>query len=316
MATSKSGAALARPDTLVGSDFLTLSERTRAELEFLLQLALQVKARPEQVRGALDGKTLAMLFEKPSLRTRATFEIGMNQLGGRALYFNPQEVGLGTRESVPDVARNLSRWVDVIMARVFAHATVAGLAEHSTVPVINGLSDFEHPCQALGDFQTLLEHKGRLDGLTLAWLGDGNNVCHSLIAGAARLGIRMRVVTPPGYEPDPAVVKDARAAGGDVTLTHDPAEAVAGADAVYTDVWASMGQENEAVERAKVFRPFQVNAGLMRRAAPQALFMHCLPAHRGDEVTDEVMDAPYSVVFDQAENRLHSQKAILLALLA
>ncbi|MCI0460701.1 MAG: ornithine carbamoyltransferase [Gemmataceae bacterium] len=316
MATSKSGAALARPDTLVGSDFLTLSERTRAELEFLLQLALQVKARPEQVRGALDGKTLAMLFEKPSLRTRATFEIGMNQLGGRALYFNPQEVGLGTRESVPDVARNLSRWVDVIMARVFAHATVAGLAEHSTVPVINGLSDFEHPCQALGDFQTLLEHKGRLDGLTLAWLGDGNNVCHSLIAGAARLGIRMRVVTPPGYEPDPAVVKDARAAGGDVTLTHDPAEAVAGADAVYTDVWASMGQENEAVERAKVFRPFQVNAGLMRRAGPTALFMHCLPAHRGDEVTDEVMDAPYSVVFDQAENRLHSQKAILLALLA
>ncbi len=316
MATSQSGAAPARPDTLVGSDFLTLVERTRAELEFLLQLALQVKAQPQQVRGALDGKTLAMIFEKPSLRTRATFEIGMNQLGGRALYFSPQEVGLGKRESVPDVARNLSRWVDVIVARVFAHATVAGLAEHATVPVINGLSDFEHPCQALGDFQTLLEHKGRLDGLTLAWVGDGNNVCHSLIAGAARLGIRMRVATPPGYEPDPAVANDARAAGGDLTLTHDPAEAVASADAVYTDVWASMGQENEAVERAKVFRPFQVNAGLMRRAAPEALFMHCLPAHRGDEVTDEVMDAPYSVVFDQAENRLHSQKAILLALLA
>jgi len=300
--------------TLAGRSVLGLQQLTAEEIRSLLELAQRVKARREDYRQALAGKTLAMLFEKPSLRTRATFEIGMKELGGNALYLGPQEIGLGTRESVPDVARNLSRWVHVIMARVFAHQTVAGLAEHASVPVINGLSDFEHPCQALGDYLTLLEHKGSLPGATLAWVGDGNNVCHSLIVGAARLGVRMRVATPPGYEPDAAVVEEARGFGGSIEIFPNAAEAVAGADAVYTDVWASMGQEAEAEERRKIFRPYQVNAELMGKAGKGALFMHCLPAHRGDEVTDAVIDAPTSVVYDQAENRLHSQKALLLAL--
>ncbi len=302
--------------SLSGRDLLSLQDLTAAQVEHLLKLAAQVKAQPKKFRRALEGKTLALLFEKPSLRTRATFQIGMEQLGGRALYLSPQEIGLGKREAVADVARNLSRWVEGIMARVFAHQTVVELAEHASVPVINGLSDLVHPCQALGDYLTLREHKGKLAGLTLAWVGDGNNVAHSLLYGAARLGVEMRVATPPGYEPSPAVVKAAQQAGGRVRLTHDPAEAVAGADAVYTDVWTSMGQEAEAQERRQVFQRFQVNAALMRRAKPQALFMHCLPAHRGEEVTNEVIESPNSVVFDQAENRLHIQKAILLALLS
>lgn len=302
--------------SLSGRDLLSLQELTAAQITHLLKLAAQVKAQPKKFRRALEGKTLALLFEKPSLRTRATFQIGMEQLGGRALYLSPQEIGLGTRESVPDVARNLSRWVDGIMARVFAHRTVVELAEHASVPVINGLSDLVHPCQALGDYLTLREHRGKLAGLALAWVGDGNNVTHSLLTGAARLGVEMRVATPPGYEPDPAVVKAAQQAGGCIRLTHDPAGAVAGADAVYTDVWTSMGQEAEAEARRQLFRPYQVNGELMRRAKPQALFMHCLPAHRGEEVTDEVIESPNSVVFDQAENRLHIQKAILLALLS
>ncbi len=265
---------------------------------------------------ALEGKALAMLFEKPSLRTRVTFDLGISQLGGQALYIGREEAGLGQREAVKDVARNLSRWVDAVMARVYSHQTMIELAEHATVPVINGLSDFEHPCQALGDYLTLLEHKGRLADVTLAWVGDGNNVAHSLIYGAARLGVRLRLATPPGYEPDRSAVAEARREGGDIVLTHDPAEAVQGADAVYTDVWASMGQEHELETRQQVFRPYQVNAQLMRAAGPQALFMHCLPAHRGEEVTDDVMDSPRSIVYDQAENRLHMQKAILLALLS
>jgi ornithine carbamoyltransferase len=314
--TRRKKAASAPKKNLSGCDLLSLQELTAAQITHLLKLAAQVKAQPKKFRRALEGKTLALLFEKPSLRTRATFQIGMEQLGGRALYLSPQEIGLGTRESVPDVARNLSRWVDGIMARVFAHRTVVELAEHASVPVINGLSDLVHPCQALGDYLTLREHKGKLAGLALAWVGDGNNVTHSLLTGAARLGVEMRVATPPGYEPDPAVVKAAQQAGGCIRLTHDPAEAVAGADAVYTDVWISMGQEAEAEARRQLFRPYQVNGELMRRAKPQALFMHCLPAHRGEEVTDEVMESPNSVVFDQAENRLHIQKAILLALLS
>jgi ornithine carbamoyltransferase len=257
-----------------------------------------------------------MLFEKPSLRTRVTFEVGMEQLGGKALYLGPQEVGLGKRESVKDVARNLSRWVDAVVARVFAHQTVMELAENASVPVINALSNFEHPCQALGDYLTLLEHKGPLAGKILAWVGDGNNVAHSLIYGAAKLGVRMRIAIPAGYEPDRSVVAEAKREGGDITLTHDANEAVAGADAVYTDVWVSMGQENETDTRLRVFRPYQVTCQLLRNAGPHALFMHCLPARRGQEVTDEVMDSPRSIVYDQAENRLHIQKAILLALLS
>jgi len=295
---------------------ISLHDLIPAEIDFLLKLALRVKAHPGRYKSALEGKTLAMLFEKPSLRTRVTFEIGISQLGGHALYLGPQEVGLGEREAVKDVARNLSRWVDAAMARVFSHQTLTDLAEHAAVPVINGLSEFEHPCQALGDYLTLLEHKGKLAGMTLAWVGDGNNVAHSLIYGAARLGVRMRVATPPGYEPHRSVVAEGRQEGGDIRLTHDPAEAVAGADAVYTDVWTSMGQEDEAGTRQRVFRPYQVNSQLMRKAGPRALFMHCLPAHRGQEVTDEVIDSPRSIVYDQAENRLHIQKAILLALLS
>ena len=307
---------LPHPTTLAHRDLLSLHDLSPAEVDFLLKLTLRVKAHPGHCKRALDGKTLAMLFEKASLRTRLTFEVGMAELGGRAVYLGPDEVGLGKRESVQDVARTLSRWVDGVMARVFSHASIRELAENASVPVLNGLSDFEHPCQALGDYLTLFEHKGHLAGSTLAWVGDGNNVAHSLIYGAARLGVHMRVATPPGYEPDPGVVADARREGGDVQLTHDPAEAVAGADAVYTDVWTSMGQEDQIEARQRAFRAFQVNTELMRRAGSQALFMHCLPAHRGQEATDQVIDAPYSVVYDQAENRLHIQKAILLAVLS
>jgi ornithine carbamoyltransferase len=307
---------LPRPRSLIGRDLLALADLTPMETIALIDLGIRVKTQPSLYRQALDGKTLAMLFEKPSLRTRVTFEVGMTQLGGHALYLSAQEVGLGKREAIKDVARNLTRWVDGVMARVFSHESLVELATHASIPVINGLSNTEHPCQALGDFMTLHEHKQILEGLALAWVGDGNNVAHSLIHGAARLGIRLRVATPPGYEPDPAVVAAARREGGTISLTHDPEEAVAGVDAVYTDVWASMGQEAEAETRQRVFRPYQVNSRLMRRAGPKALFMHCLPAHRGQEVTDEVLDGPKSIVYDQAENRLHIQKAILLALLA
>ena len=306
---------LLRPRSLIGRDLLTLSDLTPMETISLIDLGIRVKTQPALYRQSLEGKTLAMLFEKPSLRTRVTFEVGMSQFGGHALYLGSQEVGLGKREAIKDVARNLTRWVDAVMARVFEHEALVELAKYASIPVINGLSDIEHPCQALGDFMTLHEHKQKLSGLNLAWVGDGNNVVHSLIHGAARLGVRMRVATPPGYGPNPVVVDAARREGGAIELTNDPAEAVAGADAVYTDVWASMGQEAEAEARQQVFRPYQVNARLMRRAGAKALFMHCLPAHRGLEVTDEVIDGPKSIVFDQAENRLHIQKAILLALL-
>jgi ornithine carbamoyltransferase len=295
---------------------ISLHDLAPAEIEFLLKLGQHVKAQPHQFRSALDGRTLATLFEKPSLETRLTFEVGMEQMGGKALYIGPQELGLGKRESVQDAARNLSRWVDAVMACVFAHQTVMELADNASVPVINGFSNFEHPCQALGDYLTLLEHRGPLAGKILAWVGDGNNVAHSLIYGAARLGVRMRIATPAGYEPDRSVVAEAKREGGDIALTHDVDEAVAGADAVYIDVGTSTSQEDEADTRLRVFRPYQVNYQLIRNAGPQALFMHCRPAPRGQKVTDDVMDSPRSIVYDQAENRLHIQKAILLALLS
>ena len=307
---------LLRPSTLARRHLISLHDLTPQDVDFLLKLAQEVKANPARHHDALEGKTLAMILEKPSLRTRVTFDLAISQLGGRALYLGSEEVGLGKREAVKDVARNLSRWVDVIMARVYLHQTAIDLAEHACVPVINGLSDFEHPCQALGDYLTLRESKGRLEDVTLAWVGDGNNVAHSLIYGAARLGVHIRLATPPGYEPDRSVVADAKREGGDVTLTHDPAEAVRGADAVYTDVWTSMGKEQEAETRQEVFRSYQVNSQLMRMAGPQAVFMHCQPAHRGEEVTDDVMDSPRSIIYNQSENRLHMQKAIFLALLA
>jgi ornithine carbamoyltransferase len=314
--SEKDSSPLPRPSTLPRRHVISVHDLTPSEIDFLLKLGQRVKAQPSRFKNALAGKSLAMLFEKPSLRTRVTFEVGMGQLGGQAVYLCPEEVGLTKRESVKDVAQNLSRWVDAVMARVFAHQTVMELAENASVPVINGLSDFEHPCQALADYLTLLEHKGPLAGQTLAWVGDGNNVAHSLIYGAARLGVRMRIATPTGYEPDRSVVAEAKREGGDIGVMHDPNEAVTGADAVYTHVWVGPGQEDETDTRLRIFRPYQVNAQLLRKAGPQALFMHTLPARRGQEVTDEVMDAPRSIAYDQAENRLHIQKAILLALLA
>jgi ornithine carbamoyltransferase len=307
---------LLRPATLAHRHLISLHDLTSAEINFLLNLAQKVKATPSTYQHPLQGRTLAMILEKPSLHTRVAFELAMQQLGGWVLSLTSQEAGLGSGGTTKDAARNLSRWVDAIMARLHSHQATLELAEDANVPVINGLSDFEHPCQALGDYLTLLECKHRLAGATLAWVGDGNNVAHSLIYGAARLGVRMRVATPPGYEPDRSVVADAKREGGDVILTHDPAEAVAGADVVYTDVWTSMGEEEETETRREIFRPYQVNAQLMRAAGPQALFMHCQPARRGEEVTSEVMDSPRSLVYDQAENRLHMQKAILLALLS
>jgi ornithine carbamoyltransferase len=312
----KESQSLFRPPTLAHPHLISLHDLAPPEIDFIMKLAHEVKANPAQYRNALDGRTLAMIFERPSLHTRVAFELGIIQLGGRALSLNSNDVGLGRREAVKDAARNLSRWVDVIMARVHLHQTVIELAEHATVPVINGLSDFEHPCQALGDYLTLLECKGSLENVTLAWVGDGNNVAHSLIYGAARLGAHMRIATPPGYEPDRSVMADAKREGGDVTLMHDPAKAVVGADAVYTDIWTSQGNEDEQETRQEIFRPYQVNSQLMRAAGPQALFMHCQPARRGEEVTDEVMDSPRSLAYHQAENRLHMQKAIFLALLS
>lgn len=268
----------------------------------------------------LAGKSLAMIFEKPSLRTRVSFDVGITQLGGHAVYLSPNEIGLGKRETVADVARVLSGYVQGIEARVFAHRDVEELALHASVPVINGLSDFGHPCQALGDVLTLWEARGEIKGLKLAFVGDGHNMANSLLFIGSKLGMDTVVASPRGYEPHPAVVRLARKAaqesGAEITITNDPATAVREADAVYTDVWTSMGQEAERQERSRQFADFQVDAALMACARPDTLFMHCLPAHRGEEVTDEVIDADSSVVFSQAENRLHAQKGVLALLMS
>lgn len=302
--------------------YLSAADLTRDEAEALLARAADLKTELHNGGHAdlvLRGKTLALVFEKPSLRTRVAFEAGMTQLGGHGSYLSANDIDMGGRESVPDVARNLSRWVNVISARVFRHATVVELARHSSVPVINALCDREHPCQALADMLTLRERFGTLQGCTLAYLGDGNNVCHSLMLLGATLGVNVRVGCPPDYRPDPEILGLAKrlADEGDaeITVTSSPEEAVDGANAVYTDVWASMGQEHEAARRRPVFQPYQVNSALMEKASPDAVFMHCLPAHRGEEVTAEVIDGPTAVVFDQAENRLHVQKALILTLL-
>ena len=278
--------------------------------------------REQRLRGTLPrllaGRQVAMLFEKPSLRTRVTFSVGISQLGGEAHYLGPDEVGIGRRETATDVGRNLSRWVDAIVFRTFTHETLLELAEAATVPVVNALSDHEHPCQALADLLTLRQHLGELRGRTLAFVGDGNNVCHSLLLAGSLAGLHLRVATPAGYEPDPAVVRAAADAvarhGGSVMLTTDPAEAVAGVDAVYTDAWTSMGAEAEADLRRLRFAGFRVDEALMGRA-PRALVMHCLPAHRGEEISESVLDGPASVVLDQAENRLYVQQALLVELL-
>jgi ornithine carbamoyltransferase len=277
----------------------------------VLELAAQIKRTPARFAQTLSGRYLALLFEKPSLRTRMTFELAIKQLGGDAVVSSGP---IGEREPVKDVARNLDRWTHAIVARVFSQSTIDELAQWSAVPVINALSDRYHPCQALADVLTLKEQFGQLEGLKLAFLGDGNNVANSLMLTAARLGVHVAVATPAGYEPDPTIAEEA-ARLGRITLTNDPAEAVERANAIYTDVWASMGQESEAVERAKIFAPYQVNEAMLAKARPDAVFLHCLPAKRGQEVTDGVMESGQSVVFDQAENRLHAQKALLVSLL-
>ena len=299
------------------SHFLSIGDLSRDEVLQLFRLTASLKARQKAGdRGTpLAGRTMALIFEKPSLRTRVTFEVAMVQLGGAAVYLSAQEIGLDVRESVPDIARNLSRWVDIITARTYRHATVEALAAHATVPVINGLSDLEHPCQALADLFTLWERGMDLGRIRLAWIGDGNNVCHSLLLLAALLGTPLSVATPPGYAPHPAIQARARDLGGRPTLTTDPREAVEGADVVYTDVWISMGQEAEREQRLEAFARYQLNERLLGLARPGALVMHCLPAHRGEEITDAVLDGPQSVVLDQSENRLHAQKAVMLHLL-
>ena len=300
----------------------SLSDVTKAELEAWFDLALRLKGETKagKPQNILAGKNLAMIFQKSSTRTRVSFEIAMRQLGGGALYLSGNELQLGRGETIADTARVLSRYVDGIMARVFAHSDIVTLAKYATVPVINGLSDFSHPCQAVADYLTLLEHKKKLKGLSLAYVGDGNNVAHSLLFGGAKLGVNVTIVCPKGYEPQKAVVdraeSDGRQSGARIIVSDDPA-AVKGADVIYTDVWASMGQEAEHAERVRIFKPYQVNARLMAMTGKKdALFMHCLPAHRGEEVTDEVVDSPNSVVLDEAENRLHAQKAILVSLMA
>jgi ornithine carbamoyltransferase len=296
---------------------LSIADLSTEEVQELFRFAAEWKARTKarEHRSPLAGYSLALVFEKPSLRTRVTFEVGMAQLGGSSVYLAGPDVGLGKRESVADVARNLGRWVDVVAARTFTQATVDDLARHAGVPVVNALSDHEHPCQALADFFTLWERGIDLRRLRLAWVGDGNNVCHSLILLAGLLGTEMVVAVPPGFEPDARVVETARTWGGRVTLTADVPEAVHGADAVYTDAWVSMGQEAERERRLEAFSRYQLNDRVLGFAKPGALVMHCLPAHRGEEITDAVLDGPQSVVLDQAENRLHVQKAVLLRLL-
>jgi ornithine carbamoyltransferase len=297
--------------------FLSAGDLTRERALHLFRVASALKQGWKAGRrGApLTARTMALIFEKPSLRTRVTLEVGLVQLGGRAVHLSGNEIGMGTRESVPDVARNLSRWVDGIAARVYAHETVEALARHATIPVINGLSDFEHPCQALADYFTLWERGIDLSRMRLAWIGDGNNVCHSLLLLGGLLGTTLTVACPPGYEPDAGVQRRVTQLGGNLTVTYDAREAATGADVLYTDVWISMGQEAEQERRREAFGRYQLNQRLVDFAKPTALIMHCLPAHRGEEITDSVLDGARSIVLDQAENRLHAQKAIILELL-
>jgi len=304
-----------------GKSLASLYDLTREEIEEILKTSESLKF--QLLRGEehplLKGKTLAMIFEKPSTRTRVSFEVGMWQLGGYALYLSATDLQLGRGETIADTAQTLSRYVNGIMARVFAHQTILDLVKYSRVPVINGLSDFTHPCQGLADLFTIYEKKGRLRGLKLAYVGDGNNVAHSLLYGCSKVGMNITLACPKGYEPDPEVVSKAKEEGKVrgciVKVMNDPKEAVREADIIYTDVWASMGKEKEYEKRVKIFKPYQVNAKLIKEAKKDYLFMHCLPAHRGEEVTDEVADSKNSIIFDQAENRLHTQKALLALIL-
>jgi len=310
------------PDNLRGRDLTGIDDLTPEEVGEVLDLSVRLKSlslEQQLAHPILPGKSLAMIFEKPSLRTRVTFEVGMAQLGGHAIYLAPQDIGLGKRESVHDVAKNLERWVHGIMARTFKHSTVTELAKHAGIPVINGLSDLEHPCQALADFLTIREKKGTLRGLKLAYLGDGFNTAHSFMLLGAKVGAHVSVATPEGYEPNTVIInktlKVAEMTGSTLRITTNPFEAAEGADVIYTDVWASMGQEEEHEKRVPIFTPYQVNEKILGVAKPDVIVMHPLPAHRGEEITDEVIDGPHSVVFDEAENRLHAQKAIMALLM-
>jgi ornithine carbamoyltransferase len=315
--------APAVPETFPGifwcPDLVSTRDLGSQGVEAVLHLAELMKSRPSVFQRSLAGKQMVMFFEKPSLRTRLTFEAGIASLGGTAIFVDQSKSSLDARESLSDIAHNLERWIDVIVLRTFSHSTIEEMAKHASVPVINALSNLEHPCQALADYFTLQERYGDLTKICLAYVGDGNNMSHSLLLTAACVGSSIRIATPKGYEPNAQIVADAKKiakqTGAHIEVLNDPHAAVAGVDAVYTDAWASMGQEGEADSRAKIFRPYQVNRDLMAEAAPRAAFMHCLPAHRGQEVTDEIMDSENSVIFEQAENRLHVQKAILYLLL-
>lgn len=304
---------------MLEKDFICLHDITSDDVETLFDLAGAMKAKPHKYRQALSGQVLAMIFQKPSTRTRVSFETGIYQLGGTGLYLGAGDLQLGRGETIADTARVLSRYVNGIMARTFSHDIILDLAKYATVPVINGLTDFSHPCQAIADYFTVWEKKGDLCGRKIAYVGDGNNMAHALLYGAAKVGMHISVATPKSYAPDKNVLRlakeDARLFNTDVVWTADPAEAVRHADVVYTDVWASMGQEKEHAKRVKVFRKYQVSKKLMDLAKPDAVFMHCLPAHRDEEVAAEVMDSPQSIVFDEAENRLHVQKAIMYLLM-
>ena len=316
----KPNTAPSRLISTAGRDLTSIADFTPMEVHALIELGIAMKRQPADFRGVLSGKQVVLFFEKPSLRTRLTFEAGVNALGGTTFFVDQTGSKLGEREPIKDVAKNLERWIDGIVLRTFSHETVTSMAEHAAIPVINALSEHEHPCQALADYMTIAEHFGDASQTRLAYVGDGNNVAHSLMLTAASLGASVAVATPAGYEPKASVIaqcnKLAKKSKAKITVTNDPVAAVAGADAVYTDVWASMGQESETEARKQLFHPYQVNERLMAFAAPHAKFMHCLPAHRGDEVTANVIDSPRSVVYDQAENRLHIQKAILVFLLA
>ncbi|WP_432199416.1 ornithine carbamoyltransferase [Anoxybacillus gonensis] len=306
---------------LKGKDFLTLADYSKEEIEYLLHLALELKEKQQNGERytPLSGKTLAMIFEKPSTRTRVSFEVGMVQLGGHALHLSSRDLQIGRGETIADTARVLSEYVDGIMIRTFEHEKVEELAHYATIPVINGLTDDDHPCQALADLLTIYEVKGKLQGLKLAYIGDGNNMAHALMLAAAKVGMHCAVASPKGYEPKEAVVNEAKniasESGATIVVTNDPYEAIVDADVVYTDVWASMGQEAEADERMHIFAPFQVNETLVQQAKSDFMFLHCLPAHRGEEVTEGVIDGVHSYIFQQAGNRLHAQKALLVSLL-
>jgi ornithine carbamoyltransferase len=314
-----SSAPTRSPQPFWCKDLVTTRDLGPAGVKAILNLAGIMKARPADFQRSLSGKQIVMFFEKPSLRTRLTFESGMVSMGGNAMFVDQTHERLDAREKLSDVAHNLERWVNLIVLRTYSQATIEGMAQHANVPVVNALSDLEHPCQALADYLTLMERFGDVRKITLAYVGDGNNVAHSLLLTAACLGSSIRIATPANYSPDPQIVADAREiadeTGAQIEVVSDPHQAVAGADAIYTDAWTSMGQERQEEERSHIFPPYQVNGELMAKAAPHAVFMHCLPAHRGLEVTDEVMDSEQSVIFEQAENRLHVQKAILYLLL-